>query len=359
MKICLLGENGSVHVQKWIKAIAAYEQIDLHVITFDRGVKFDNVTYYPIKKITGTKLDFFLNAGRVKRLVRKIAPDVLHGHYATSYGFLSAYSGFHPLIITGWGADIFDSPNSPVMKKILQNSMKKADALTVLSKVTQQEMKKLTDKKVELIPFGVDLHKFKPAAEKPESEVIRIGTIRTLAEKYGLEYLIRAFALLAPKYKNIHLDIVGDGPQRAFLQELTIDLNVESKVTFHGYVNQNSDFKSYIKLLNSFDIFTILSVLDSETFGVAAVEASACKLPVVASNVGGLPEVIDDEQTGIIVPPRDPAQTAAALERLINDRQLRLTMGENGRRKVETYYNWENNVQQMVDLYQKMADGKA
>ncbi len=357
MKVCLLGENGSVHIQKWIQAIAAYEQIELHVITFDRGVKFLNVTYHSIQKITGTKLDFFLNAPRVKLLIKQINPDVVHGHYATSYGFLSAYSGFHPLIITGWGADIFDSPSSTVMKKILQNSMKKADALTVLSKITQLEMKKLTDKKVELIPFGVDLNKFKPQ-DKQESDLIRIGTIRTLSEKYGLEYLIRAFAILAPKYKNIHLDIVGDGPQRDFLKELTIDLNVESKVTFHGYVNQNSEFEKYIDLLGNFDIFTILSVIDSETFGVAAVEASACQIPVVASNVGGLPEVIDDQETGIIVPPRDAEKTAEALERLINDKELRLKMGANGRRKVENNYDWKNNVQQMVDLYQKMADGK-
>lgn len=358
MKICLLGENGSVHIQKWIQAIAVHSHIDLHVITFDRGVKFDNVTYYPIQKYTGTKLDFFLNAGRVKRMIRKINPDVVHGHYATSYGFLSAYSGFHPLIITGWGADIFDSPNNRVMKKILQNSMKKADALTVLSKITQLEMKKLTDKPVQLIPFGVDLGKFKPRTENSTDEVIRIGTIRTLSEKYGLEYLIRAFAMLAPKYKNIHLDIVGDGPQRAFLEELANDLDVAGKVTFYGYVNQNSDFEKYIGLLSNFDIFTILSVIDSETFGVAAVEASACKIPVVASRVGGLPEVIDDEQTGIIVPPRDAEKTAAALERLINDAALRQKMGENGRKKVETHYDWKNNVQQMIDLYQKMADEK-
>lgn len=359
MKICLLGENESVHIQKWIRAIAAYEQIDLHVISFDRGVKFDNVTYHPISMTTGTRLDFFINANKVKRLIRKINPDVVHGHYATSYGFLSAHSGFHPLLITGWGADIFDSPKNPLMKRILQRSLKQADALTVLSEITRQEMKKLTDKKVDLIPFGVDLKKFNPKPEKASNEIIRIGTIRTLTEKYGLEYLIRAFAIIAPKYSNVHLDIVGDGPQRSFLEDLAAELNVKERVTFHGYVNQNSAFAQYIDLLTSFDIFTILSVIDSETFGVAAVEASACKIPVVASNVGGLPEVIDDQETGIIVPPRNAEKTAEALEKLIVDKSLRLEMGENGRKKVEKYYDWKNNVQQMVDLYQKLADEKS
>ena len=356
MKICILGENGSVHVQKWIGAIAQTEGIELHVISFNRGHQYDGVFYHDLKKITGSKLDFFLNLFHAKRLIRKIKPNLVHAHYATSYGLLGAFSGVHPFMITGWGADIFDSPKHVVMKRILRYSFAKADAITVLSKITQQEMVKLSSKKVSLIPFGVDLNKFTVRPTNQTKE-IRIGTIRTLSEKYGVEYLIRAFAQLRLKYDHIYLDIVGDGPLRASLTDLCKDLNVENFVTFHGYVNQNTDDEKYLKLLQGMDIFCILSVIDSETFGVAAVEASASGIPVVATRVGGLPEVIDDGSTGLLVAPRSAEETAIALEKLILDQALREKLGEQGRIKVENFYDWKKNVQQMVSIYRELCAG--
>lgn len=231
MKIVILGENGSVHVQKWIQGIAACAGVQLHVISFDRGVKFAGVTYHSLKKISGTKIDYLLNVFKVKAFLKKIKPDVLHAHYATSYGFLAAYSGFHPLIITGWGADIFDSPKNSLMKSMLVNSFKKADAISVLSEITRVEMKKMTNKFVHLIPFGVDINKFSPTNTKSD-DIIRIGTIRTLSEKYGIEYLIRAFADVCKKHPRIQLEIIGNGPLRMFLKDLAIELGVEKKNHF-------------------------------------------------------------------------------------------------------------------------------
>jgi L-malate glycosyltransferase len=350
MRLVILGENGSVHIQKWISALADCKGIELHVISFNRGVMVDGVKYHFLKKIIGRKIDYLLNVFEVKYFIKKIKPDILHAHYATSYGFLARASGFHPFIITGWGADIFDSPKKTLIKKILMKSFKNADAISVLSEITREEIKKMTDKYVHLIPFGVDINKFCPS-QSNEGDIIRIGTIRTLTEKYGVEYLIRAFAKICKKYSNVQLDIVGDGSLRSSLEQLTIELGINNKVMFHGYINQNASFEKYIKILQSFDVFAILSILDSETFGVAAVEASACGIPVVATSVGGLPEVIEAEKTGLLVSPRNVEDTANALDRLLSNKKLRIDMGKAGRAKVEANYNWTFNIQQMVNLY--------
>ncbi len=350
MKLCVLGDNSSVHIQKWIKALAEKKELEIHVITFNKGVQFDNVKYHYIKNYSNTRFDFFLNAFRVRKYIHEIAPDLVHAHYATSYGFLGAFSGFRPYIITAWGADIFDSPDSFVMNKILHYSYKRTDAIAVNSLFSQKYLTQYTGKFVHEIPFGVDIQKFAPATNK-NNDKIRIGTIRTLSEKYGVEYLIRAFAKVSQKYSNLQLDIVGDGPLKEFLKNLCIELEISDKVVFYGYVNQNAEFDKYISLLSHFDIFAILSVLDSETFGVAAVEASACAIPVIATKVGGLPEVIDNESSGIIVSPRNVEETANALERLISNAELRNEMGKNGRLKVEERYDWKKNVDQMVNLY--------
>lgn len=353
MKICLLANNASVHNQRWISALANRPGIDLHVVSFDTDIKFPNVTYHPLKRRTGNKTDYLLNITTLKKIVRKIKPDLLHAQYATSYGFMAARINFHPFVVTGWGADIFDSPQNPVMKRILKYTFAKADTITVLSQITLKEIKKLTAKNIELIPFGVDTEKFLPTQNK-NSNTIHIGTIRTLSEKYGVDYLIRAFALLTPKYNNLKLEIVGDGPQRDFLEKLASDLKISDKITFHGFVNQNTDFEKYLNLLHKMDIFSILSILDSESFGVAAVEAMACAIPVVASDVGGLPEVVGNNDAGLIVPARDTIATANAIEKLIANSELRKKIGTNARNKTLEIYNWQKNVDKMIETYKNL-----
>lgn len=355
MKICLLGYNGSVHVQKWIKALSQQNSIDLHVITYRKGLEYSNVKYYYLKSYTRTKLDYLLNIFHFKKLIKRISPDILHSHYATSYGFLGALSDFHPYIITAWGADIFDSPKQWIIKKILKYSLQKADAITVLSQISSVEISKYTDKNILLIPFGVDINKFYKSSTE-ENEIIKIGTIRTLNEKYGVEFLLRAFALLSSKYNNIQLEIVGEGEQKEFLIGLAKELEIDHRTVFHGFISQNTNFDQYIRILRSFDIFTILSIMDSETFGVAAVEASACSIPVIASDVGGLPEVIIKNKTGLVIPKKDISQIAAAVEELLLNKQKRLELGNNGRKRVEEFYSWDKNINQMLNLYEQLIN---
>ena len=133
-------------------------------------------------------------------------------------------------------------------------------------------------------------------------------------------------------------------------------MGVSDKITFHGYINQQTDFAKYSSILSQLDIFAILSVMDSETFGVACVEASACGIPVIATNVGGLPEVVKNGITGIIVEPKNPEQTANAIERLLNDESLRIKMGEDGRRNVIDNFDWEKSVEKMMNVYNKVLN---
>lgn len=352
IKLVLLGENVSVHVQKWIRGLIDHKGIELHVISFKRGIEITGVEYYWIKQYTKTKLDYFLNIARVRRIVKSIQPDLIHAHHSTSHGFMASMTGFQPMIITGWGSDILDSPKNPLLKILLTNSFKKASAITVLSYFTREAIRSLTTKEVEIIPFGVDTDKFSP--KEKEREILKIGTIRTLSEKYGVEYLIRAFARVAEKYPNMKLEIVGDGPQFDFLNQLTIELKIETKVLFHGFVNQNSEERKYLRILEDFDVFAMLSVMDSETFGVAGVEAMSCGIPVIASNKGGLTEVVGD--TGMIVPAKDVSAIALALEELVLDGQLRKVKGVKAREKVLRLYDWKKNVSAMVSLYKRVLD---
>jgi len=370
MKILLLGDINSPHIQKWSLGLAGkgieigifslsavethwYEKLKNIKILSDGWVK-DEVTF---RSSGFTKLTYLKALPALKKILKDYQPDILHAHYATSYGFLGAQCSFHPFIISVWGSDVFDFPNEGfVQKKLLKYNLKKADKILSTSHVMAKETKKYTDKEIEVIPFGVDLDVFKP--QKAESlfnkNDIVIGTVKTLEEKYGIEYLIQAFKILIDKHDDLPLKllIVGDGTREKYLKALVKKLAIEEHTIFTGRVNWNETPKYHNMLSVS------VSVSESESFGVAVIEASACEKPVVVSNVGGLPEVVEDDVTGFVVSPENPEKTAEAIEKLILNNNLRIEMGKNGRKRVEELYHWKKNLEQMTSIYQSILRKK-
>jgi glycosyltransferase involved in cell wall biosynthesis len=214
-----------------------------------------------------------------------------------------------------------------------------------------KRMRRFTDKSVTVTPFGVDLTKFRrlsgPSLFSAGDTVI--GTVKALETKYGIEYLIRAFKILRGALPStpVKLLIVGSGSQKEHLESLVRDLGVWQDTRFVGPVAHDR----VPEYLNMLDIAVMASVQDSESFGVSVIEASACCKPVVVSDVGGLPEVVEDGVTGLVVKAKSEEAIAAALERLVLDPDLRTRMGEAGRDRVRRLYDWNVNVEQMLGIY--------
>jgi glycosyltransferase involved in cell wall biosynthesis len=193
------------------------------------------------------------------------------------------------------------------------------------------------------------MEKFKPQPVKSlfaDTDIV-IGTIKVLDEVYGIDYLIKAFKILKDKYPGLPLKllIVGKGLEAENLKKLSVDLGVDTDCVFTGFVN-HSLVPAYHNMIC---ISCFLS--NSESFGVAVLEASSCEKPVVVSNVGGLPEVVEEGVTGFIVPPRDEVAAAVAIEKLISDPELRETFGKNGREKVSRLYDWDKNLEEIIQIY--------
>ena len=195
------------------------------------------------------------------------------------------------------------------------------------------------------------MKQFKPARVESlyDDEDIVIGTIKTLEEKYGIFYLVKAFKIINDKYpmKPLKLLIVGGGSLSEELKNLVENLGIKDKVIFTGKV----PFLSTPRYQNMLSISVCVSINDGESFGVSVLEASSCAKPVIVSDVGGLPEVVENGKTGIVVPPKDELATAFAIERLILNEQLQVDMGRNGRKRVEKLYNWHENVLTMINIY--------
>jgi glycosyltransferase involved in cell wall biosynthesis len=366
MKVLLLADPDSSHTVKWVRSLADngleicvfglsncdsfnyrnFPNVQICTLGLDRSV---------VRSELGSlsKLRYLKALPEVKGIIQEFRPDIVHAHFATSYGLLGALSGFHPYVLSVWGADIFDFPRKSFLHKALVNyNLKQADRILSTSHIMAREVNKYTYKKVEVTPFGIDMDLFKPQQVHSlfdENDIV-IGTVKALEKKYGIEYLIRAFTLLKDRYRDLPLKllIIGGGSQEEYLKDLAQGLNVEHSVIFTGRVSYDQ-VSIYHNMLS---IFASLSVLDSESFGVAIIEASACEKPVVVSNVGGLPEVVEDGVTGLVIPPKNPEKAAEAIERLILDRDLRVRMGKAGRERVKKLYNWDDNVKQMIHIYE-------
>ncbi len=368
IKILILGDSNSPHILRWAKSLrnagCKINIFTLHVPddnlyngTPDIGLYTVNIS----RKIQGkketniSKLIYLQAVKKLKELIIDLKPDILHSHYISSYGLIGALTSFHPYIVSVWGADIYNFPNISFIHKIMiKYSLKKADKILSTSYAMAIQTKKFTAKNVEVTPFGIDINKFKPMKNEiiNENKSIVIGTIKKLEKKYGIEYLIRAFKLVKDKFPSLSLKllIVGEGSLEGKLKKVVEELQIESSTEFTGFVNHDN----IVKYHNMLDIFLSLSIEDSESFGVAVLEASACEKPVIVTNVGGLPEVVIDGETGFVVENKNIQAASKAIIKLLKNKILRDSIGKAGRQHVVKNFNWNDNVNQMINIYKQL-----
>ena len=354
MKICYLADINSAHTHKFLNYFVK-KGYDIHVISLGKG-EYDGVKVHSLDiednvmkgKSEKGKVGYLKKVKRVKELINEIKPDILHAHYASSYGLLGALTNYHPYIISVWGSDVYDFPiKSPVHKMIIKYNLKKADYILSTSNVMKKETEKYTNKDIKVTPFGVDINKFYP--NKVESDEIIIGTIKTLEEKYGVQYLVKAFKQVKEENEDldIKLRIGGKGSQEDYLKNLCRELHIENDVKFLGFVKPDDVIKEFQR----FDISVFPSTLDSESFGVAAVESEACGTPVIVSNVGGLMESTKPNETSLVTEKKSVEDLVEKLNILVRDKELRIKMGKAARKFVEENYSLEKNFDDINKVY--------
>ncbi len=354
MKIVYLADAPYIHTRRWVEHFAALGW-DAHVISF-RPADIPGVTVHHIDGFEAMrKARYLVHARRVRSLVRALKPDLVHALHLTSYGFLAGLARVQPSIVSVWGTDVLEAPAlTPAHRWITRSALANAGAITAtglrLAEATLPHTPR--GKSVSVIPYGADLERFTPSPRvaRPARDVITVGAVSRLSPEKGFEHLLRAVALLRDAGTRLDVLFAGDGPSRGSLERLAAELRLDG-VRFIGHV-EHADVPA---VLQQIDIFAMPSTW--EGFGVSAVEASAMALPVVASNIHGIPDVVDDGETGLLVPPADPRALADAIGRLAADSALRERMGAAGRAFVERHYDWRDNARLMERLYDDMVTG--
>ena len=361
LRLLMVADSSTTHTHRWahwardggasVTVLSPFSDAieGVRVLKFPPGKKW----YHRIPKAR-MLLDLF----PFRRLIREIDPQLIHFHFVSEGGRAFYWDKVAvPMVASTWGQDvIFDKGPDPKAEASLKRMLTSCRIVTATTHQLARETARymVADRPIYVIPFGVDLARFS-ISDAPAAQPIILGFVKWLKPKYGPDILLEAFARIHAQRPDTKLILAGKGEMQEQLEARVKELKLQDCVQILGRV----DHDKVPALIRSFDIMVMPSIYESETFGVAAIEASASGVPVVASRVGGVPEAVLHEQTGLLVPPRNVDALANACIALIDDPKRRREMGLAGRRFVERYYSWPDNTRLMSEIYRAAMEGNS
>jgi glycosyltransferase involved in cell wall biosynthesis len=205
----------------------------------------------------------------------------------------------------------------------------------------------LVDGKARIIYAGLSVPSDCPPRHRASSEIV-IGTAGRLVELKGIDYMLSAAAALLPEFPTLRVEIAGSGPEREKLEALAVRAGLRDRIKFLGWI---ADIRP---VLSGWDVFVMPSL--EEGFPIAALDAMGAGLPVIATPVGGVPELIEDGTTGWLVPPRNVESLTARLRLLLSDPELRLRMGAAGHARVRDHFSTAQMTANFAQLYDELLN---
>ena len=357
MRICFIGDGRSIHARRWV-AFFAEKGHEVHLITYDpMPTAIAGVTEHVLRSVfNNLYLDFIPRQREVRRLVRQIKPDLIHAHFIAKYGFHLLGLGYRPpFVVSAWGDDILVLPQQSILiafatGKVLQS----ADLVYAVSKNIRERI--ITDfsvpgSKVRYLPFGIDTDLFSPKnPPAPDTlPVIRVFSNRSFLPVYDNETLVRGFSKAYRTDPRLRLTLRAEGPLENDIRKLMASEDLSEVVT----IQKRTSFSRVPADYREADIFITTSVSDGTP--VSLLEAMACGLPCIGTRVGGIPEWIEHDRTGLLIPPRSPERVADALLTLAADPDLRSRMGTAARDVVVKNGRWSDLMAKAEKDYQELV----
>ena len=293
----------------------------------------------------------FSQVGKLSRIVQEFQPEIIHAHQYTPFFYSSLANRFirrGRVIFTEHGRHFPDriSWKRRMVNRIL---IRKTARVTAVCDFTRQALirnEAIPEAKIDIIYNGVDLQEFRPAsAGNGKFVIVQVANFRSVKDH---QTAIRAMKILSERSVDAELLLVGEGDERAKSEKLVAALHLTEQVKFLGRCDEVSD------ILCGADVIVNTSI--SEAHSLALLEGMAAGLAVVASNVGGNPEIVVDGETGMLFPAGDSEGLAESLIRLAEDANLRKRMGEAGLRRVQRLFSREEMHKKYIGMYKTLAE---
>lgn len=294
-------------------------------------LKYAAVTNLKIKNKFNPFAVFF-----IFKLIQKIQPNIIHTHLFQPRIYASIAHLFYKQAVLITQKHSIVNPkkhNVFILFEMLSIRMnKKVIAISESVKNSLIKYEFIPENKIFVLPNCIDYQKYNDAMIRKlisnKKEVV-IGTVGRLEREKGLNYLLLAMKIILTRFPNVKLDIIGDGSALNELKNLSKKINISNSVNFFG------KFVDVIPFYNKMDIFVLPSIL--EGFGIVLLEAMASGIPIVATNVDGIREVVINMSSGLLVPPKSPKAIADAISNLIENPQLRDNLVKEGLNRAKEF----------------------
>lgn len=292
------------------------------------------------------------------RLCRKTRYDVVQVHWPLPhalFGWVARAAGGARVVTTFYGVELrWVKTKLPFFRRFLGRAIRSSDCVTAISEFTAQEIRELAQVAVQVIPYTTALPAPGPSRAPERPGPVTVLFVGTLVARKGVGTLIEAARELRGG-PSLRVVIVGDGPERAALERDVRSQALEGVFHFTGRVPAEDLQRAYAEAT----IFVLPAVVDArgdtEGLGVVLLEAMSYGVPVVASDTGGIRDIVIHQQTGLLVPPGDAAALAAAIRRLAEDGDLRARLGAAGRRRFEEKFGWPAIVNRWEAVYRDLV----
>jgi glycosyltransferase involved in cell wall biosynthesis len=343
VKIALIADGRSIHTQRWAEYFAERGH-EVHLITYDpMNRTLRGVTEHVISSCwKNLYLSFIPRHIAIKRLMKRIRPDLIHAHFIAKYGFHLPNLKYRPTVVSAWGDDVLILPKKSRLiswytKKVLDS----VDLIYAVSHNIGDHIVSdfsISETKVHYLPFGIDTDLFTPRldAGTEGAHTIEIFSNRGFFSVYDTTTLVRGFALAYKENQALRLTLKGEGPEGHQVRELVTRFGLDNQITFRKKTSYTEVPRDY----RHADIFITTSVSDGTP--VSVLEAMASGLPCIATSVGGIPEWIEHNISGLLVQPGSPKQVADAILSLARDPALRKRLGTAARDVIVKNGQWNS-----------------
>lgn len=295
------------------------------------------------------------------------APQVVHVHWPMPHALPGAAArrasgGRAALVCTYYGVELrWVNARLRWLRPALRWSIRTADAVTAISRATAELVRQVGGREAAVLPYGAAVKDdgAPPARSALSGDgPLRLLFVGRLVERKGVEVLVRAAARLAER-RDVRLVVVGEGKREAEIRRTAREVGLEGRVEMTGRVSPAELERRY----GEADIFVLPAVVDAkgdtEGLGVVLLEALRFERPVVASRVGGIPDVVEPRRSGWLVPPGDPDALARTLEQVAADPETARRVAREGRRWARQRFGWEGIVASTLRLYEDAAARRA
>lgn len=349
-RILVVGDANSVHLRRWTDEIAR-RGFEVHVLTRRPGVLESAASQTAIAP--GDDAAGWLRAlPAVRRQARRIAPDLVHGHYVTSNGFWAAACGIRPLVLTAWGSDLLVTPHESRAKRALTGwVLRRADLLTGDSHDLLAAMRAYRPRaRCEEVLGGADVERFCPPEQPRDSAQLHFVSLRAWEPNYNIDVIVEAFAQVQAARPEAALWLLGGGSLEAALRAQVQALGLADRVTLLG----RQDDAGMVRAMQRGQVS--ISVPTSDATSVALLESLACGMAVVASDLPANRQWVD-AAGGALVPARDAPALARALLALASDRTRLDAMGRRNREIAVERASRRAQMDRMAALYRELLRG--